>query len=344
MYVFIDTNIYLQFFDFSDNELTQLEEVFDLTELGPVKLYLTEQVRDEYARNREGRLREALQRIEKLHLTPNLPSFMKDLPEYKEFKKLSSSLSACQKKIVRTAKLNAKNRQLSADKLIDRFFRYASLIETNSEIYERAVVRSGIGNPPGKSRSIGDAINWLQLLKKVPRGSDVHVISADGDFYSKLDKDDSMPFLADEWKVVKNGQLHVYRTLREFSTQHLAGFKNFSLTDDLYQLGHELTESNDTIIDLVAKSDGCGYVPDYVNVLTGPLTGNKNCKFTAEIQFSTEGPFKEDAPWLDEKIDAKISGSYVQNANEDWGIQDYEVTSASVRRLDIRNEEPSYGH
>ena len=51
MHVFIDTNILLNFFHFSKDELDALNDVFASHEHGAAKVHLTRQVCDEFKRN-----------------------------------------------------------------------------------------------------------------------------------------------------------------------------------------------------------------------------------------------------------------------------------------------------
>ena len=43
----------------------------------------------------------------------------------------------------------------------------------------RAVMRTRLGNPPGKSESVGDAMNWETLLIAVPEGTELYLVSED---------------------------------------------------------------------------------------------------------------------------------------------------------------------
>lgn len=79
------------------------------------------------------------------------------------------------------------------------------------------------GNPPGKDRSIGDAINWVYLLRSVPDKNTLHIVSEDGDYYSVLNEKAVHPFLRDEWKRKKNSELRVYRKLSDFTRTHFDG-------------------------------------------------------------------------------------------------------------------------
>ncbi len=115
------------------------------------------------------------------------------------------------------------SRELFADQLIGEIFESSSISKVNAKAYAAASRRVALGNPPGKRGSMGDAINWVVLLQAVSKGEDLHIISADGDFFSVLDESKPKPFLADEWASEKDGCLYTYRTLSEFMDQHFDG-------------------------------------------------------------------------------------------------------------------------
>ena len=66
------------------------------------------------------------------------------------------------------------------------FFDGLEFISSSEELVNRAIVRFNTGNPPGKDRKYGDAINWETLLESVPCGEDLFFISADKDYASIL--------------------------------------------------------------------------------------------------------------------------------------------------------------
>lgn len=243
MHVFIDTNILLNFFHFSKDELDALNNVFASHEHGSAIVHLTQQVRDEFKRNRESKIKDALKRFNDIKFSAQLPSFMKAYEEYDEIRKLSTELQKKQKLIMEKTNIDVIGRKLIADRLIDEIFHRSTIIETTNEIYSLAAMRMAIGNPPGKNGSIGDAINWVLLLKSVPNKADLHVISEDGDFYSVLNEKFVHPFLSEEWNIKKGSTLFAYRTLSEFMEKHFDGVafsfdKNKeSLIDDLKYAG-----------------------------------------------------------------------------------------------------------
>jgi hypothetical protein len=223
MHVFIDTNILLNFLHFSKDELDALNNVFASHEYGAATVHLTQQVCDEFKRNRENKIKDALKRFRDVKFSTQLPSFMKGYPEYDRIKKLSADLQALVKAISDKVDVDITAKRLLADGLISGIFSKSTAIETSPAVFAAASMRLAIGNPPGKPGSIGDAINWTILLETVPESEDLHLISEDGDFFSALNDKAAHPFLEEEWKMRKHSQLHVYRTLSDFMTLHFDG-------------------------------------------------------------------------------------------------------------------------
>lgn len=223
MHVFIDTNILLNFFHFTKDEVDALNDVFATHQHGSATVHLTEQVRDEFLRNRENKIKDAIKKFKEVRFTAQLPSFMKSYEEYESIRKLSVELQRQAKSIMEKAEVDIAARNLLADHLIKDIFENSQPVETTAAVFAAASMRMAIGNPPGKNSSIGDAINWTVLLSSVPDGEDLHVISEDGDFYSSLNENQPHPFLVDEWFRKKSSKLFVYRTLSSFLSTHFDG-------------------------------------------------------------------------------------------------------------------------
>lgn len=224
MHVFIDTNILLSFFHFSKDDLNALETVFSPHKHAVV--YLTDQVRDEFRRRRESRIKGALQRFENAKFKAQIPHFMKEYPEYEDMLTLSGQLEEKRKSIMKSVNSDIRDETLPADQLIAGIFgifQRHPVKQTTDEIFTEAWRRVTSGNPPGKDRSMGDAINWVTLLHSVPDKNTLHVVSEDGDYYSVLDEKSAHPFLRDEWKRKKHSELCVYRTLTDFMRVHFNG-------------------------------------------------------------------------------------------------------------------------
>lgn len=242
MHVFIDTNIILNFFHFSKDDLDVLQSIFASHEHGSAKVHLTEQVCDEFKRNRENKIKDALKRFNDNKFTEELPSFMKSYGEYKEIRSLSLKLKKKKKDILAKAEEDITKKNLLADKLIKEIFDKSEIIETSQEFYDRASMRMSVGNPPGKNSSMGDAINWIILLDAVPNGKSIHIISEDSDFYSSISDSSPHPFLLDEWHEKKGSNLFVYRTLTKFMKKHFDGVA-FSFDEDKEALIDDLIDA-----------------------------------------------------------------------------------------------------
>ncbi len=223
MHVFIDTNILLNFFHFTKEEIDALSNVFASHEHGAASVHLTEQVCDEFLRNREAKIKDALKKFKDVKFAAQLPAFMKQYGEYDQIRQKSAELQELIKSISTKVDTDVVNSDLITDALIKDVFEKSNPIPTSPDLFAKAQMRMMVGNPPGKNGSIGDAINWIALLDAVPNEENIHVISEDGDFYSTLDENRPHPFLSHEWRKKKNGELFVYRTLSSFLKTHFDG-------------------------------------------------------------------------------------------------------------------------
>lgn len=260
MHVFIDTNILLNFFHFTKEEIDALSNVFASHEHGAATVHLTEQVCDEFVRNRENKIKDALKKFKDVKFAAQLPAFMKQYEEYEKIKQKSAELQELAKTILQKVDGDVIESGLIADTLIEDIFAKNHPIPTIPERFAKAQMRVLLGNPPGKNGSMGDSINWIALLDAVPVGENLHVISEDGDFYSALDENRPHPFLKHEWNNKKQADLFVYRTLSSFLKEHFDGVafaydKNKeALIDNLAESGSFATTHN-----LITKLEEFGY-------------------------------------------------------------------------------------
>ncbi|MDP3110782.1 MAG: PIN domain-containing protein [Thermodesulfovibrionales bacterium] len=276
MHVFIDTNILLNFFHFSKDDLDALNDVFASHEHGSAIVHLTEQVCDEFKRNREVKIKDALKRFTDIKYAAQLPYFMKAYEEYDEIRKLSADLQKKQKSIMEKVISDITGKNLLADRLIGDIFERSKIIKTTTEVFNSASRRMAIGNPPGKNNSIGDAINWIVLLYSVPDNEDLHIISEDGDYYSTLNEESVHPFLSEEWAHKKKSKLYAYRTLSEFMKEHFDGVA-FSFDKDKEALIDDLKDAGSfsATHSLVAQLESYSYFSlKEVNRILAAAVGN----------------------------------------------------------------------
>lgn len=242
MHVFIDTNILLSFYHYAKDELDALNDVFASHEHGSATVHLTQQVKDEFTRNREVKIRDALNTFNAHNLAPQFPFFMKGYEEYGALKNLTKQAKDKKDELLKKVHEDIKHQDLVADKLVDEIFENSELYETTKKLFYKASRRVGVGNPPGKNNSLGDAINWLALLESVPKNKTIHIISRDGDFFSVLREDEPNPFLAEEWEDENGGELRVYRSLSVFMKEHFDGVA-FSFDEEKQQVIDALDSS-----------------------------------------------------------------------------------------------------
>ena len=147
MHVFIDTNILLNFYHFSKDELDALNNVFASHQHGAATVHLTQQVCDEFKRNRENKIQDALKRFKEVKFAAQLPSFMKGYDEYNFIREMSAQLQAASKAIMAKAEADILARKLPADSLIDDIFSKSKILATTTETFWAANMRMGLGNP-----------------------------------------------------------------------------------------------------------------------------------------------------------------------------------------------------
>lgn len=189
--VFIDTNIYLDFYryrnDLSLSLLKRLDNNHD-------RIITTAEVEMEYKKNRQKVILEALHSIRpqsggKL----NIPSFLKESKYRKTSLRLVKEWDTLANKLLtRTEKLlQSPGRYDPVYKILQRLFKSRASCHLNrgnrmrKEIREKAQKRYILGYPPRKPNdtSIGDAINWEWIIYCANQCQDnIVLISRDSDY------------------------------------------------------------------------------------------------------------------------------------------------------------------
>ena len=222
-HVFIDTNIFLSFYQCSNEDLSELAKLSNYIRDERVYLHVPEQVKDEFWRNRDTTINEELKKLRSYNLPSQFPRMCMGYDEYTSLHKSLQQCAAEYKSLLEVLENDIANESLNADLLISHVFSIASTTRITDEIIASARTRIDLGNPPRKSNSIGDAINWETLLSSVPNGQDLYVVSRDSDFRSSRNKEKFNSFLEKEWISKKNSRLHFFTTLGK-------AFKELSLS------------------------------------------------------------------------------------------------------------------
>jgi hypothetical protein len=219
MRLFIDANIYLNYFRRSDASLSSLEELEKLLKQNKLKLVLPNQTRDEYFRNRNGiaeKSRELLCGAAELKVMLPAP-FIRAWPEATLVRKRVDATRKAYERLLRRFDATVSKERTPADILIKRLFAAAEVLEDDKELLNRAYFRYLRGHPPRKNDgSLGDAIMWELLLARVR--DRLVVITKDTDF-SEMRKGviSFNGFLEREWRATnRNKSIELYDSLGEF--------------------------------------------------------------------------------------------------------------------------------
>lgn len=214
--VFIDTNIFLNFYHFSNEDLDNLSDLLKLIEVEKVNLYVTGQVIDEYNRNRETKIHDAIKRLNSNDIKSELPQMCLDYPEVKDLKNAERIFKEKKKLLISKVSADIASKSLKADKVIKQLFGKAKLIPITETIHKIAKKRIERGNPPGKNGSLGDAINWESLLANFHGFEDFHFVSGDFDYSSPINENELLDFLKDEWVRIIGPNIFYHRTFYQF--------------------------------------------------------------------------------------------------------------------------------
>ncbi len=239
--LFIDTNIWLSLYHFTSDDLGQFNKLKDYIG-SDIKLFIPQQVKDEIRRNRETKLKDALNSFEINSI--QYPVFCKEYEEYKSFNNDFKNLIRRHKDWKKKINEDIIKEKLPADIIIKEFLELNGTISCEKYI-DAAYNRYRIGNPPGKNNKYGDAINWECLLAEVPEGEDLYFISADGDYMSQM-SDEFNPFLRKEWKERKASDIIFYKNLVAFLNNHVKDI-HLKVEHEKQELIKKLSESGSFI-------------------------------------------------------------------------------------------------
>ncbi len=230
MNIFIDTNILLDLYHLSGPDLDELRKVIKLAEVSKLNVLLPSQVEDEFWRNRERVISEALDLFAKTKASATLPNLIRTNPKSSELRHAVERVNELVKELRQVADSEILSHKLKADEVVDSLFAQCKPQTIDKAIIEKAKARKDIGNPPGKANSLGDAVNWEWLLETVQKGDDLVIISSDGDFESELLQGKAKEFLMREWGRADKGNLELFKGLPEFLKKY---FPEIKLSDEI---------------------------------------------------------------------------------------------------------------
>jgi len=218
--VYIDAQRWLSIYDYSNDNHEQFNKLADLIDKGEINVYLPEQTYEEVLRNRENKIENALKKFKDLN-TPAIPNLCRGYDEYHTLKEMINHMERLHKDFLRKIYEDINTKNLYADKVLQELFKKIKVIQRTQAIIEKAKIRYDVGNPPGKDKSYGDAINWEILLDNVPNNTDLFFISSDKDYKSVLNDEKLNQYLLDEWCTKKKSKIFFHTSLSDFFQLYL---------------------------------------------------------------------------------------------------------------------------
>jgi PIN domain len=231
MQLFIDTNILLSFYSLNQEDLLELNKLIDAIERQHITLLLTDQIIDEFNRNREQRIDGAIKSLRNQTFNPQFPHLCEDYPEVDTLRESLKHYEQAHAILTNKIIADIKSKTLKADQIIQSLFSSGKKLTGNSTILDRARLRMAVGNPPGKNNSLGDAINWECLLDETPAGKDLFFITGDKDYCSALNEDEFSDFLLNDWYSKKQTKIYFYKRLSGFCKEQFPEIAIASVRD-----------------------------------------------------------------------------------------------------------------
>lgn len=221
LHLFIDTNIFLNLYHYSDDDLEELRKIIVLLENNRLVLYTTTQLWDEFRRNRDEKLKEALESIKKIITSTQFPNICKTYDEYADIKRALRDFHTAKDILANKLLEDILEKRLKADIIIEEIFNKSKIFPIDNDIVSIAKQRFDLGNPPWKKWSYWDAINWELLLHNINSTTaeeidTLYFITQDKDYISNLDPTRFNSFLQDEWSNKKWFPVKLYSRLTDF--------------------------------------------------------------------------------------------------------------------------------
>jgi len=205
MYIFIDANIYLDYFRMSNDTVVSLKKLKEyIKQNKKAQLILPTQIQNEFYRNKNAEIKKSLE------LLNNSVNVLTNLSRVSPSTKVKEELEKFRKEF--KSSLTDKNSEINT--LIGSLFELANKHEEDDFIFNKAYKRMVKRNPPGKNGSIGDAIAWEVLLQNF-NSQPLYVISKDGD-WGETNSDGVNSILLGEWKKVSSKKLALFKSIGDF--------------------------------------------------------------------------------------------------------------------------------
>ena len=211
-HVYVDANIWLSLYHYSNNSLA-LAKKFEKLIGKSVILYLPTQTIDEVTRNRENKFNDAIKQFKFDGIS--IPVACAQYPdEVQKFIEHNANLRDAVNTLKSKLMEDFDSHTLEPDRIFEAIKSKATIIDS-TPYHDIAYRRYIAGNPPGKKQSYGDAINWEALLDVVEDKSDLLFITNDQDYRSVINDNMFNHFLSNEWNQKKDSNIIFFRDLKK---------------------------------------------------------------------------------------------------------------------------------
>jgi predicted nucleic acid-binding protein len=284
MQLFIDTNILLSFYSLNQDDLAELHKIIEAIEKQQITLLLTDQIINEFYRNREQRIDGAIKSFRAQTFNPQFPQLCEDYPEINILREALKHHEQTHAALVAKILVDIQAKTLKADLIIQALFSLGTQLTPDLQTIEQARLRMSVGNPPGKNNSLGDAINWESLLTQTPTGEDLYFITGDKDYCSALNDDEFSDFLLTEWDRRKHTKIHFYKRLSSFCKEQFPEITLASARDKDFLIrdlvnSHSIANTQAAIAKLSYYSE---FTAAQVNTIVGAAISNRQVGWSIE--------------------------------------------------------------
>ena len=145
MKLFIDSNIFLSFYDFTSEDLIELNKLVSLIKNRKIDLLLLQQVEDETLRRREEIINKSFKEFKKKIKPPlQFPSYCKTYEQYSRMQDMLKELRNSHQEMISDLEQDIEGHRLSADSLLEKLFYLATKIDRTQIIIDCARQRGDI--------------------------------------------------------------------------------------------------------------------------------------------------------------------------------------------------------
>jgi len=244
VHILIDTNIFLGFFETKPDSLAELIKLIEMAKNGNVTLWLPEQTKREFWRNREKSIKTHLKEFEQRDSLGAAPVLVREHEEFEELAKFCRDADNLRRSISSSIKNEIDNQNTYADRIIRQLFEISLPINTDEdEIFSGAQKRALCHIPPGKEDDIGDRLCWVGLLKSLPKDSTCYVVSGDNDYKSEGFSENIRPYLEYEWREKNGGTVKLLSRISQLVAELFIDAEK-TIEEEKDSLAKELKESS----------------------------------------------------------------------------------------------------